>query len=693
MRRSGEGARGPLSPLREASFFVTCLISLGLLSLAEGAGRSRASQLYLQVDDELELVSSVLLAVSAKTVRGSHFAVEAGQAAQFLRRYPLVERWPADIEGPHGPGNYLDSPIHEEEAEQLQLLESTTSEPDSGNKSESLDDKVVNETLNDTLKDASDREMASAVAESEAKGDSPIDSKNATAKSHVKKKVEDALRDSVADIKVGNPFGQITEVNASGDWNADKAIKAKVKDAVSRSVREVMQDEKNKTKKEATNESAATGNGTEQSGSKWTFGWHSKEKDRPANHSLDAHRNETGEKIVQEITKKVEKAIDDEVVNASREHREPTEEELEEAASKEIDRIWHILQHAQRLGHHQGYPTGIMGFFNSVQKLDWLVLLATTASALRLNQMTLNWPTSVASHGLAQGIWLALGIAYSAFVFARQGYDDGIIWMNGYILEIIFMLENIFVFHVIVEAFNLSRWMTQRALFVVLVSQIVIQMIFYMGLAGLLRSIVMLPYVLGAWLVYCGYLACVEVGDDAKHMNILDTCFMRSLRRTFLGDNVLSTDVWDAYTGFLAPKSADGTTGRLTMAGLAVIALVLADFLLEIDVTVTKIEAMQNQYLSFSSSVVASFALPELFFETRDLFRRYPGLKYGISFVLVFFGIQMLFHDMFLLSALRSVFISLSAIIISLVLSGGDSERSYKGSASAGSCRREGRLK
>lgn len=61
-------------------------------------------------------------------------------------------------------------------------------------------------------------------------------------------------------------------------------------------------------------------------------------------------------------------------------------------------------------------------------------------------------------------------------------------WMDGYILEIVFLVENVFVFHIIVKAFGMPRNMTQKLLFIVVGCQIAFQMVLYMGLGQTLRN-------------------------------------------------------------------------------------------------------------------------------------------------------------------------------------------------------------
>jgi tellurite resistance protein TerC len=236
-------------------------------------------------------------------------------------------------------------------------------------------------------------------------------------------------------------------------------------------------------------------------------------------------------------------------------------------------------------------------------------------------------------------------------------------WVNGYILEIIFLIENVFVFHIIVKAFDMPRKMTQQLLFIVVACQICFQMVFYMGLADTLRKLNILPYVLGPWLLYCGFYTVYD--DEHKHdFSIHDSIVVKAFK-SCLGSRFDT----DREMGMKSIYTTKNDTLHMTMAGLCLICLLVADFVLEIDVTIAKIESMQNQYLCFSSSVVASFAVPELFFVARDLFRRFAGLTYAIGCVLIFFGLQMLLHDLFTLPAVVNICVILLMLLLGIIMS------------------------
>lgn len=305
---------------------------------------------------------------------------------------------------------------------------------------------------------------------------------------------------------------------------------------------------------------------------------------------------------------------------------------------------------------------GIDRFFTSAVATEWWAFAGICAFFLLLQyHFFFEWPSKHKYHGAALVIWLLLAAVVNLLVWWRFGLADATTWFSGYLLELVFSLENIFVFHIVVRSFRVPRKHAQKALMVVVVAQIMFEMALFMGLAWNIRSKA-LPYILGAWLIYVGYQAGSEEAHedfDFKETWVYKWCTWLLGKR--LHTNYTSDDV--VLFGF-------GKQGfYVTLLCIATVCLVAVDVLLEVDVVLTKIEELGNPYLAFTSSATAAFAVPELFFICRDLFSRYYLLKFGISFVLVFFGVQLLLQEVVSIPILAQVMTTFAVMALCVALS------------------------
>lgn len=305
-------------------------------------------------------------------------------------------------------------------------------------------------------------------------------------------------------------------------------------------------------------------------------------------------------------------------------------------------------------------PGGFLNFFKSVEVLDWLMISVPIATFLALHYHTLQTPSTKSFHAAAALVWIIAAGLYCYVVFQRFGPTGGVLWLNGYILELVFMIESVLVCHIILQAFRTPKWVNEKALFIVVLFRIVYQMFFFMGFAELVFSGRTLPYILGVWLLYVAFTSAM---DDDSSFDIMDTRVV-NLARAMFGDRLSLTK--DDNGALFVNKE---NKMRLSLVGLMVFCLICVDFLLYVDVALTKIEELQgNAFLCFSSAIWASLCMPELIFVTRDMFRRFPGLKYGISAVLVYTGLQMLLNQIWWPPICMDLIIWLSLLVLSTVI-------------------------
>merc|ERR1719456_1239959 len=99
--------------------------------------------------------------------------------------------------------------------------------------------------------------------------------------------------------------------------------------------------------------------------------------------------------------------------------------------------------------------------------------------------------------------------------------------------------------------------------------------------------------------------------------------------------------------------------------------LLLTDFMMEADVTLTKIETIDegDEVVGWTSSAFAGFCLPPLFFVVRNLFERFFAFAYSIRLVLVFYGLQLVLENWIRVPPLVGCGLMTVAMTISIIVS------------------------
>lgn len=292
-----------------------------------------------------------------------------------------------------------------------------------------------------------------------------------------------------------------------------------------------------------------------------------------------------------------------------------------------LETTWHRWSPPPTL-RRKGYEE----FFYSAALFDWCVFSIFIAAVLLVRGVFLVGAPSYHAAGLLVSMLLAA--CYFVAVWTQLGHQSGKDWLAGYMLELTFMVENIFIFSLVIHSLRVPPEQIPKALLCVVVGQILFELVFFMGLAAWLRSIPFLPYALGVWLLCCG-ASCFYEHQHTVDDEDSDTFILRTLR-SICGDRCYVS------RGKCGERSCNDSRQEAVCLTLVVCVLLLVDFFLEIDVVLMKIETFPNGYIAFTSSAMAAVALPEMFVVGEALLHKFHYLKKGIAVVLMIFGIQLL---------------------------------------------------
>lgn len=256
--------------------------------------------------------------------------------------------------------------------------------------------------------------------------------------------------------------------------------------------------------------------------------------------------------------------------------------------------------------------------------IDFFVLKHLKAGKRETNLMVLSF-------------WICCGFAYNGVVFARQGMEKAILWCSGYFLEWLLSMDNLFVFHLIFTVYATPKKLLHKALFMGIVGAIAFRMVFFMALASMLHLVHWSRFVFGALLIFSGIQAARDEDDE------VDICNLYTVRclKWCLGDRLVEKYDLEEHRMLLVE---DGKV-TATLLALVVLCLELTDIVFAVDSVSAKVAEIPDYYIAYSSSVLAMFGLRAMFFILHDLVDVFDTLKYGLCFILVFIGIELLVED------------------------------------------------
>mmetsp|Transcript_57191 Transcript_57191/g.133338 ORF Transcript_57191/g.133338 Transcript_57191/m.133338 type:complete len:520 (+) Transcript_57191:89-1648(+) len=303
-------------------------------------------------------------------------------------------------------------------------------------------------------------------------------------------------------------------------------------------------------------------------------------------------------------------------------------------------------------------------FFHSAPPGQWIALGSACVVLCILDGMVLKRaPDTFRWHLAIIFIWMVLAFFYLVGVWLHLGHARGVEWVSGYVLEWMLSLDNLFIFHLVFKTYQTPKDQIPKAVFIGIIGAVVMRLVFFLIVSTLLQTFGWFRWPFGLLLVWSGIEA-VKGEDDEG--DVKETRLVQLLRFCF-GSRVLdgydpqgpSIFVFDPKTGKL----------QLSLLFIVIILVEFSDIIFALDSVSAKVAQIPNQYIAFSSSVLAMYGLRAMFFIIEDLVDKFDLLKYGLGFILVFIGVELMVGHWFHVPSGAECLIIVAVFVVCIVAS------------------------
>ena len=223
-------------------------------------------------------------------------------------------------------------------------------------------------------------------------------------------------------------------------------------------------------------------------------------------------------------------------------------------------------------------------------------------------------------------------MAYPGFDPHAAGKQVALEFLSGYLVEYSLSVDNIFVFVLVLGYFAIPPQYQHRVLFYGILGALLFRAAF-IAIGARLIQFHWVVLVFGVFLIFTGLRMALSSGDavDPEH-NFL----IRSVRRLF--------PVTHEFHGhhFFIRKG-----GRFhgTPLVVALMSLEVTDVIFAIDSVPAIFALTREPFIVFTSNIFAILGLRSLYFMLGGAVEKFHLLKYGLSAVLVFVGLKMVWLD------------------------------------------------
>lgn len=251
--------------------------------------------------------------------------------------------------------------------------------------------------------------------------------------------------------------------------------------------------------------------------------------------------------------------------------------------------------------------------------------------------------------------WVLLALAFFFFLLIEENQKFALEYFSAYLMEWSLSLDNIFVFILIFNSFNVKEKNYGRVLLIGIMMAILFRIIFITLGVELVEKFHWILYIFGAFLIYTGIKMFKE--DEEKEFNPHQNKVYKFLNK------ILPLNPSDGNGRFIVYVK---DKPQYSILFVVVIILASVDLVFALDSIPAVMGISQDRLVIYTSNIFAVLGLRSLFFLLRGAVNTFKYLPQGIAVVLVVIGLKMLAEKWIdqLISKNEQVIISMLAIIL-----------------------------
>jgi TerC family integral membrane protein len=268
----------------------------------------------------------------------------------------------------------------------------------------------------------------------------------------------------------------------------------------------------------------------------------------------------------------------------------------------------------------------------------WSATIAGVVLLLVIDFLVTRRPHAVSMKeaSLWSAFYVAIPLAFGAWIWSRYGSQTGVEYLTGYLVEKSLSVDNLFVFMLLLTAFAVPAALQQRVLLYGIIGALVLRAIFIALGAAALKELSFAFLLFGAVLLATAVKILRDQRKGSGHSVDIDTLrSVRLLRRLM--------PVTSEYHGPKLFIQLDGKRAATPFA-LVVVAVLATDVVFAVDSVPAVYGITGDPFLVFATNAFALLGLRALYFVLQGALSRLVHLGYGLAAILGFIGVKLVLH-------------------------------------------------
>ncbi|MFA7361107.1 MAG: TerC family protein [Candidatus Kapaibacterium sp.] len=254
---------------------------------------------------------------------------------------------------------------------------------------------------------------------------------------------------------------------------------------------------------------------------------------------------------------------------------------------------------------------------------------------------------------ITSAVWVALSLAFNAVVFYLWDHQKGLEFLTGYLLEKSLSVDNIFVFILLFNFFDVPKKYQHKVLFWGIFGALVMRAILIFIGTALIAKFSWIIIIFGLFLIVAGLKMAFQK-DEKVHPE-------KNPVVKFVKKFIPVTPEYHKDKFFIRK-------GKLFATPLFIVLIVVetTDLIFAFDSIPAILAITHDPFIVFTSNAFAILGLRALYFALSGFMDKFHYLKMGLSIILVFIGIKMLISGVVHISTVLSLIVIIVVLAASI---------------------------
>lgn len=257
---------------------------------------------------------------------------------------------------------------------------------------------------------------------------------------------------------------------------------------------------------------------------------------------------------------------------------------------------------------------------------------------------------------IVTGFWILLALIFNLGIYFWQGSEVALQFFSGYLIEKSLSIDNLLIFLLIFQAFQISKKQQQRVLFWGLLGALFFRIWFILLGTKLVHSFDWALYIFAIILLLTSY----KLFKQKTVFDIHRSSVLKMLKKFFPLCKKKDVD-------FFIVKEEDGW--KITTLFLALLVIESSDILFAIDSIPAIFAITTDPFIVYASNIFAILGLRSLYFVIYQSIEKLHCLRFGLVAMLLFIAVKIILAPILLIPISISLIIILFILFFTLIFS------------------------